>query len=133
MSNYIDGFALPVPKEHLDEYIAVSEAVAKILLEHGALSYQEYVGDPTEMEGTRSFHTVVDAKENEAVLYGWIVFESRESRDKVNKLVAEDPRMKDLVDPLTNPERLIFDATRMIYGGFAPLVQLGGRSDLSTY
>lgn len=124
MSNYVDGFALPVPKEHLNEYKKVSEAVAKILLEHGALSYQEYVGDTTEMEGTKSFQSVVEAKENDAVLFGWIVFESRESRDQVNKLVAEDPRMKALVDPLTNPERLIFDAPRMVYGGFQPLVQL---------
>lgn len=124
MSNYVDGFALPVPKEHLNEYKKVSEAVAKILLEHGALSYQEYVGDTTEMEGTKSFQSVVEAKENDAVLFGWIVFESRESRDQVNKLIAEDPRMKDLVEPLTNPERLIFDASRMVYGGFQPLVQL---------
>lgn len=121
-SNYIDGFVLPISRKHLDKYRSVSEKVAEVWKEHGALAYFEYVGDDMKLEGTRSFTEVVDANEEEAVIFGWVVFESREARDKANESVPCDPRMKELIDPLLDPSDLIFDAARMVYGGFLPLV-----------
>ena len=123
MTNYIDGFTLPVPRNHLDEYKHVSEAVAEIWKEHGALAYFEYVGEDLKLEGTRSFPELVGAKEDEATVFGWVVFDSREARDLANERVAADPRMIDLIGPLTDPSRMIFDAKRMVYGGFESLVQ----------
>ena len=123
MSNYIDGFVLPVPRIYLDEYKKVAEKVAEIWKEYGAIAYFEFVGDDLTLEGTRSFVEAVDAKEDEEVVYGWVVFPSKEIRDLANKKVPEDPRMTELVAPLVNPEKLIFDASRMVYGGFKPLVQ----------
>ena len=122
MNNYIDGFVLPVPRNHLNEYRHVAESVAMIWKEHGALAYFEYMGDDLTLEGTRSFTDFVDAKEDEAIVFGWVVFESRVMRDQVNKKVAADPRMTDLIAPLTDPSRMVFDATRMVFGGFQPLV-----------
>ena len=75
------------------------------------------------MEGTRSFADTANAKEDEVVIFGWVVFESREMRDLANKKVAADPRMVDLIDPLTRTSRPIFNAERMIYGGFRSLVE----------
>ena len=124
MTNYIDGFVFPVPRIYLDEYKSVSEKVAAIWKEYGALAYFEYVLDDLKLEGTRSFTEAVDLKEDEAVVFGWVVFPSREIRISANKKVPADPRMAELVAPLTDPERLIFDAGRMVYGGFQPLVQL---------
>ena len=123
MTNYIDGFVLPVPRIHLNEYRSVAEKVAEIWKEYGALAYFEYVGEDLTLEGTRSFIEIVDAKENEAIVFGWVIFHSKETRDLANKQVPADPRMTVLVTPLTNPKRLIFDASRMVYGGFQPLVQ----------
>jgi len=123
MENYIDGFVLPVPRIHLDEYKAAAEKVAEIWKEYGALEYFEYVGDDLKLEGTRSFVEVVDLKEDEVIVFGWVLFPSKEARDLANKQVPNDPRMAELVAPLTDPERLIFDAERMVYGGFRPLVQ----------
>jgi len=120
--NYIDGFVLPVPRKHLEEYKLVAEKVAEVWKEYGALAYFEYVGDDLKLEGTRSFTEIVDAKEDEAIVFGWVVFASREARDRANEQVPTDPRMTDLVGPLMDPGRLIFDATRMVYGGFLPLV-----------
>ncbi len=122
MANYIDGFVLPIPKKHLNEYRQVAETVAGIWKEHGAQDYFEYVGDDLKLEGTRSFPELVDAKDDEAIVFGWVVFESREVRDLANKKVASDPRMTDLIAPLTDPARMIFDAGRMVYGGFRPLI-----------
>ncbi|OEK03733.1 hypothetical protein BFP97_03370 [Roseivirga sp. 4D4] len=123
MTDYIDGFVLRIRRVHLDEYRQVAERVAEIWKEHGALSYFEYVSDDLSLEGVRSFSEVVEAKECEVIIFGWVVFPSKEIRDQANVQVPKDPRMADLVAPLIDPSRLIFNASRMVYGGFQPLVQ----------
>ena len=123
MENYIDGFVLPVPRIYLNEYKSVVEKVAEIWKEYGALAYFEYVGEDLKLEGTRSFIELVNLKEDEIIVFGWVVFPSKEIRDRANKQVPIDSRMTELVAPLTDPKRLIFDAERMVYGGFQPLVQ----------
>jgi uncharacterized protein YbaA (DUF1428 family) len=123
MTQYIDGFVLPVPRNQLDIYKEVVEKVAEIWKEHGALDYSEFVGDDLSLEATRSFTDVTNAKKDEAIIFGWVVFESREARDLANERVAADPRMADLINPLTHTTRPIFDAERMVYGGFRSLVQ----------
>jgi uncharacterized protein YbaA (DUF1428 family) len=126
MTNYIDGFVLPIPRIYLDEYKKVAEKVAEIWKEYGAIAYFEFIGDDMNLEGTKSFIETVDAKEEEEIIFGWVVFPSKEVRDLANKKVSADPRMTELIAPLTNPEKLIFDASRMVYGGFKPLVQSNG-------
>lgn len=121
MTNYIDGFAFPISRDHLNEYRHLSEAVAKIWKQHGALAYHEYVGDDMELDGTRSFTDAVKAQKNEAVVFGWVVFDSREARDLANEKVAADPRMVDLV----NASNSGFNAERMVYGGFSSLSSNG--------
>lgn len=122
MANYIDGFVLPVPRKFLDTYKNVAEQVAEIWKEYGAIGYYEFVGDDLSLEGTRSFTEAVNAKEDEEIVIGWVVFPSKEIRDEANKKVPIDARMANLVAPLTHPDKLIFDASRMVYGGFHPLV-----------
>lgn len=122
MKNYIDGFVFPIPRVHLNAYQKVAEKVAAIWREHGAISYHEFVGDDLSLQGTKSFLEMANIKEDEAVVFGWVLFPSKEIRDAANKKVPTDPRMEALVGPLINPEKLIFDASRMVYGGFTPLV-----------
>ena len=126
MTNYIDGFVLPIPRIYLDEYKKVAEKVAKIWKEYGAIAYFEFIGDDMNLEGTKSFIETVAAEDEEEIIFGWVVFPSKEVRDLANKKVPTDPRMTKLVAPLTNPEKLIFDASRMVYGGFKPLIQSNG-------
>jgi uncharacterized protein YbaA (DUF1428 family) len=123
MTPYIDGFVLPVPRDQLETYRAVVEQVAEIWREHGALAYAEYVADDAELEGTRSFTHFANAKTDEVVVFGWVAFESREARDLVNEKVASDPRMPELIAPLTTTATPVFDAERMVYGGFRSLVR----------
>jgi len=123
MENYMDGFVLPVPRIHLEEYVGVAQKVAAIWKEYGAYSYFEFVGDDLQLEGTRSFAELVDLKPDEVVIFGWVVFPSKEVRDQANREVPSDLRMAELVAPLTDPKRLIFDAGRMVYGGFKNLVE----------
>ncbi|NNF22900.1 MAG: DUF1428 domain-containing protein [Saprospiraceae bacterium] len=121
-NEYIDGFAFPIPKAYLEDYKKVAQVVARIWKEHGALSYFEYVAEDLKLEGTRPFTEVLDAKSNETIIFGWVVFESRKARDLANKRVAADPRMEELINPLIEPSKMIFDAVRMAYGGFQRLV-----------
>ena len=117
MTDYIDGFVLPVPRDCLDDYRKMAQAVGQIWMEHGALRYIESIVDDTHLEGTRSFDDLVASSEQEAVIFGWVEFESRAARDRANEKVAADPRMRDLVSPSSG-----FDASRMVYGGFRTLV-----------
>jgi len=123
MESYIDGFVLPVPRNHLEEYAGVAQKVAAIWKEYGASSYFEFVGDDLHLEGTRSFAELVDLKPDEVVIFGWVVFPSKKVRDQANREVPSDLRMAELLAPLTDPNRLIFDAGRMVYGGFKNLVE----------
>ena len=119
MSNYIDGFFLPIRRDRLDDYKSIVESVAAIWKEHGALDYREYVGDDMTLEGTRSFVDAARADDSDAMIFGWVEFESRDARDRANAKVAADPRMKTLVDA----SAIGFDASRMTYGGFKSLVR----------
>jgi uncharacterized protein YbaA (DUF1428 family) len=118
MAHYIDGFVFPIPRDRLNEYKRLAQAVAEIWKEHGALDYMEYVGDDMNREGTRSFTELVVDTEDETIVFGWVAFDSREARDRANEKVAADPRMT-LIDSSNSG----FDAKRMAYGGFRSLVR----------
>jgi uncharacterized protein YbaA (DUF1428 family) len=65
-----------------------------------------------------SFPQAVKLEEDETVVFGWIVFASREDRDRINAAVMKDPRIADMA-----PENVPFDSKRMIFGGFEVLVE----------
>jgi uncharacterized protein YbaA (DUF1428 family) len=119
MANYIDGFVLPVSRDCLDEYKRLVESIADIWKEHGALEYREYVGDDLILDGTRSFTDLVAATEGDVIVFGWVEFESRATRDLANEKVAADPRMVELMTASDSG----FDAERMAYAGFQSLVR----------
>jgi len=118
MAHYIDGFVFPIPRDRLNEYKRLAQAAAEIWKEHGALDYCEYVGDDLKLEGTRSFTDLLAATEKETIVFGWVIFDSREARDLANEKVAADPRMAELIASSNSG----FDAKRMAYGGFQLLV-----------
>jgi uncharacterized protein YbaA (DUF1428 family) len=59
----------------------------------------------------------VKRQPDETVVFSWIVWPSREVRDKGMKALMSDPRMQ----PGSNP--MPFDGKRMIFGGFVPIVE----------
>ena len=115
---YVDRFIVPVPKKKLDAYKRMAKRAAKVWREHGALEYREYVGDDTPYGKRTSFPRSVKLKEDETVIFAWVVYKSRRDRDRISKKVMSDKRLKDMMDI----EALPFDAKRMIWGGFELLV-----------
>ena len=120
MAHYVDGFVVPVPTAKLDDYRRIAETAGKIWKEHGALQYWECVGDDVKPGKVTSFPQSVQLKDDETVVFSWIVYDSREQRDAVNAKVMADPRMKDMMDPKAMP----FDGMRMFWGGFKAIVEL---------
>jgi uncharacterized protein YbaA (DUF1428 family) len=92
----------------------------KIWREHGALEYRECVADDVKSGEVTSFPQAVNLKEDELVVFSYIVYESRAHRDEVNAKVMSDPRLADMMDAKTLP----FDGKRMFWGGFETLVSL---------
>ena len=114
---YVDGFLVAVPKNRVEEYRKVAEQAADLWLEHGALSVMECAGDDIPYGEVTSFPRAVQATDDETVFFSWITYESREKRDEVNKKVMADQRMQGEMSEMP------FDGQRMIFGGFAPLVE----------
>ena len=121
MERYVDGFLVPIAKGNVEAYKEMAQEAGELWKEHGALEFCECVGDDLEIENMLSFKKSADASNDETVIFSWIVFESREHRDRVNAAVMEDARMKKMMEAL-KPEP--FDYKRMAYGGFKTLVKL---------
>ena len=117
---YVDGFVIPVPKSKIDAYRQMSTKCGHIWRELGALEFRETVADDVKPGKLTSFPQAVDLKEDEVVIFSWIIYSSRAQRDEINDKVMKDPRMADMM----KPENMPFDGKRMIYGGFEMLVDM---------
>ena len=119
MAHYVDGFVVPVPRSNLDAYRKIADTAGKVWMEHGALQYWEAVGDDVKPGKLTSFPQAVQLKDDEVVVFSWIVYKSRADRDAINAKVMEDPRMKSMMDPKSMP----FDGKRMFWGGFESIIE----------
>jgi len=113
--SYVDGFVAAVPTANRDVYRKHAEAAAAVFKEHGAQRVVECWGDDVPEGKVTSFTMAVQRKPDETVVFSWITWPSKAVRDQGMKKFMEDPRMKDMQMP--------FDGKRMIYGGFAPLLE----------
>ena len=118
--SYVDGFVVPVPTKNLAAYKKMARKAGKLWREHGALAYLEYAGDDVKPGKHTSFPQSVKLQPDEIVVFSYIVYKSKRDRDRINKAVMADPRLKTMMDPKAMP----FDGKRMIYGGFKSIVEL---------
>ena len=114
--NYIDGFVIPVPTAKREAYRQLAQTASAVFKDHGALKVVECWGDDVPEGKVTSFTMAVQRQPDEAVVFSWIVWPSRQVRDEGMKKAMEDPRMN--YDPATMP----FDGKRMIFGGFEVIV-----------
>lgn len=114
---YIDGFVAAVPTANREAFRQHAQMAAEVFKQHGALKVVECWGDDVPEGTLTSFSMAVKRNDDEAVVFSWIVWPSREARDKGMNAVMADPR----VQPDKNP--MPFDGKRMIYGGFEVIVE----------
>ncbi|WP_443726250.1 DUF1428 domain-containing protein [Salinarimonas chemoclinalis] len=113
---YVDGFVAAVPTANREAYRAHAEAAAIVFKDHGALSLVECWGDDVPEGRINSLHTAVLRKDDETVVFSWITWPDKATRDAGMQKVFGDARMA----PETNP--MPFDGSRMIFGGFEMIV-----------
>jgi uncharacterized protein YbaA (DUF1428 family) len=112
---YIDGFVAAVPLANKQAYLDHVHEAVRLFKDHGAARMVENWGDDVPQGKITDFHRSVRKKDDEAVLFSWIEWPSREARDTGVKALMQDERMKTLKMP--------FDGQRLIFGGFSPIVE----------
>ena len=119
---YIDGFVIAVPNANKQKFIDHALNANGMFIEMGATRILECWGDDVPDGTTTDFRMAVKATEDEDVIFSWIEWPDKETRDKAYAIMMDptnkDPRM----DPKKNP--MPFDGKRMIYGGFVPVVAM---------
>jgi len=94
MSPYLDVVVIPVPRAKLDVYKQMSAEWGKAHLRHGAMYFSDAVGDDVQPGKLTSFPQAVQLKDDEVVAVSWVVYKSREDRDRIAAAVREDPELK---------------------------------------
>lgn len=115
---YADGFLTPVSPDKRQAYVDMAETAAAVFREYGALRSVECWSDDVPDGTLTDFRRAVQATDGEAVVFSFLEWPDKATRDEGWKKVMEDPRMQ--MDPATMP----FDGKRMFWGGFTPVVQL---------
>lgn len=115
---YLDGFVVPVPRDKIDAYCAMSKVMMDLWLEHGALSGTEAAGEDVPDGVLTPFPMSVKAAADEVVFFSFITYCDRAHRDAVNAAVMADPRTH------SDMHARIFDSKRMIWGGFDVMVSV---------
>jgi len=118
MPHYIDAIVIPVPRANLDTYKRMSEQWGQAHLRHGALYYSDSISDDAQPGKITSFPQAVQLKDGEVIALAWVVYRSKEDRDRIGKAVMEDPLLKEFMDPSNMP----FDGKRMFWGGFQTII-----------
>jgi uncharacterized protein YbaA (DUF1428 family) len=115
---YVDGFIMAVPTANKDRFIEHAKLGDAVFREHGATRVLECWGDEVPEGKVTDFRRAVDARGDETVVFSWIEWPDKTTRDAAMAKVMSDPRMQ----PEANP--MPFDGQRLVYGGFEPVVEL---------
>lgn len=115
-TGYVDGFIVPVPTAKRDVYREMSEQMAELFRECGALRVVENWGDDVPDGKLTDFRRAVQAQDGETVVFSWTEWPSKEARKTGWEKVIADPRGQ------PDESAMPFDGRRLIYGGFVPIV-----------
>lgn len=120
--NYVDGFVIAVPTANKQEFIDHAATADSVFIEMGALRVLECWGEDIPDGETTDFRRAVKATSEESIVFSWIEWPDKATRDAAMVKMMDpnfvDPRM----DLAKNP--MPFDGKRMIFGGFAPVVDI---------
>ncbi len=109
---FIDGFVAAVPKDKKAAFIEHAKTIDALFMEFGATRVVECWGEDVPHGKVTDFFMAVKAEESETVVFSWIEWPDKPTRDAAMAKMQTDERMMG-----TMP----FDGKRMIYGGFEPV------------
>jgi uncharacterized protein YbaA (DUF1428 family) len=119
---YVDGFVIAVPRSNKQEFIDHARAGDSVFLELGATRILECWQDDVPDGKVTDFRRAVQAAEDEVVVFSWIEWPDKATRDAGMSRMTELMKTDDRMNPEKNP--MPFDGKRLIYGGFEPIVTL---------
>jgi uncharacterized protein YbaA (DUF1428 family) len=112
---YIDGFVVPVPQARRDAYRELASKMAKVFRQHGATRVIEAFGDDVPKGEVTDFYRSVKAEDGEGIVFSFIEWPDKTTRDEAWKAIMDDESMKPQGD-------MPFDGKRMFWGGFEKIV-----------
>jgi uncharacterized protein YbaA (DUF1428 family) len=117
--DYVQGFVLPVPSDRREDYRKMADDAWGMFKGYGARGVVEAWGDDVPHGQQTDFYRAVKAEEGENVVFSYMAWPSREVCDAAAEKMQNDPDMK-------MPDDMPFDPRRMVFGGFDPVLELGG-------
>ncbi|HKX78134.1 MAG TPA: DUF1428 domain-containing protein [Novosphingobium sp.] len=118
---YMQGFVIPVPEGKQDDYRKMAEDAWGMFQKYGALRVVEAWQDDVKPGKQTDFFRTVKAQDGEKIVFSFMEWPSREVCDAAAAKMESDPEMQ-----MPEGMEMPFDGKRMIYGGFVPVVELGG-------
>src|SRR5512143_375125 len=85
MSQYFDAIVIPVPRAKLETYKRMSAEWGNAHLRHGALYYSDSISDDVQPGKVTSFPQAVQLEDGELIALAWVVYRSKEERDRITK------------------------------------------------
>ena len=114
-TGYVDGYLLPVPEGKKDAYRAMAQDAAARFKGYGAVRVVEAWGDDVPEGKVTDYQRAVKAEEGENIVYSYVEWPDKQTRDKGWERMMADPDMQ--------PDgEMPFDGRRMFWGGFRPIV-----------
>ncbi|HET7709527.1 MAG TPA: DUF1428 domain-containing protein [Sphingomicrobium sp.] len=112
--DYADGFVVPVPEDKVDAYQALAAKMAKVFRQHGATRVVEAVSDDVPKGKVTDFYRAVKAEDGEKVVFSFVEWPDKETRDQAWQKIMADESLKPDGD-------MPFNGQRMFWGGFEPI------------
>ncbi len=116
---FVEGFLTPVPTANKDAYQKHAKGAAPLFKSLGATRFVEAWGDDVPDGKVNDLKKAVQLKDDETVLFSWLEYPDKATRDAANQKMMSDPRMAEMGASMP------FDGKRMVMGGFAPFVDEG--------
>jgi uncharacterized protein YbaA (DUF1428 family) len=118
--SYTDGFVVPVPDGKRDAYRDLASKMAGVFRQHGATRVIEAIADDVKRGEVTDFYRAVKAEDGETVVFSFIEWPDKATRDGAWKAIMADESLK--------PEgEMPFSGQRMFWGGFTPILDTAKR------
>jgi uncharacterized protein YbaA (DUF1428 family) len=114
--SYFEGFVAAVPAANKGAYLKQAADAAPLFREFGATRMVEAWGEDVPDGKVTDFKGAVKAEPGEVVVFSWLEYPDKATRDAANEKMMADPRMKEM------GANMPFDGKRMIHGGFEGIV-----------
>jgi uncharacterized protein YbaA (DUF1428 family) len=114
---YVDAVVSAAPGDGRDAFTDHSRAIDSFFVKAGALRAVDGWGADVPEGKVTDFRRAVAAEEGEQVIFGWLEWPDKATRDAAFEAVMKDPEMQALKPG--------FDMQRAIFGGFTPILDTG--------